>query len=33
MKINSFIASNYHSINLKNNTIVDRQNDQNKKII
>lgn len=30
MKINPSIASNYHAINLKNNTIVDRKNTQNK---
>ena len=30
MRINRFIASNYHSIIFKNNTIVDRQNSQNK---
>lgn len=30
MKINPSIANNYHTINLKNNTIVDRQNIQNK---
>lgn len=30
MRINPFITSNYHSINLKNNTIADRQNSQNK---
>lgn len=30
MKINPFILSNYHAINLKNNIIVDRQNSQNK---
>src|SRR5690625_3815984 len=28
MRINPFIASNYHSINIKNNTIVDRQSTQ-----
>ena len=30
MKINPFITGNYHSINLKNNTIVDRQNSKSK---
>lgn len=30
MRINPFIASNYHAINLRNNSIVDRQHSQNK---